>query len=117
MTEMEAGSHAGSRRRFWAVAACVYLTALDGYDVLAISFAAPGIAREWGIDRAALGAVLSMELFGMAAGSILLGGLADRWGRKPVILTCLALMTVGMFLTAISDSIMILSALDRKSVV
>ena len=63
-----------------AVAITVGLTALDGFDVLSISFASPGIAAEWGIDRAALGVVLSMELIGMALGSILLGGVA-RDGR------------------------------------
>jgi len=59
----------------------VGLTALDGFDVLSIAFAAPGIAAEWGIDRAALGVVLSMELMGMALGAIVLGGVADRIGR------------------------------------
>ena len=52
-----------------AVAVTIGLNALDGFDVLAISFASPGIAAEWGIDRAQLGIVLSMELFGMAVGS------------------------------------------------
>lgn len=55
-------------RQMVAIALCVLLNALDGFDVLAISFAAPGIAAEWQVDRAALGVVLSMELFGMAAG-------------------------------------------------
>ena len=49
-----------------AVSMCVFLNALDGFDVLSISFASPGIAAEWGIDRAALGVVLAMELVGMA---------------------------------------------------
>jgi len=74
------------------------LCALDGFDILSISFAAPGIAKEWGIDRAALGVVLSMELIGMALGSILIGGLADRIGRRRTLLGCLVLMTVGMFM-------------------
>jgi benzoate transport len=81
-----------------AVAITVGLTALDGFDVLSISFAAPGIAAEWGIDRAALGIVLSMELIGMALGSILLGGVADKVGRRPTMLGCLVLMTIGMFM-------------------
>ena len=37
-----------------AIAICILLTALDGFDVLSISFASPGIAEEWGINRAAL---------------------------------------------------------------
>lgn len=75
---------------------CVVLNALDGFDVLAISFASPGITSEWGISRAALGVVLSMELIGMAVGSILLGMLADRLGRRPTILWCLVVMASGM---------------------
>ena len=53
---------------------------------LAISFAAPGIARDWGVDRAALGVVLSMELIGMGIGSVLVGGLADQIGRRYTML-------------------------------
>jgi benzoate transport len=81
-----------------AVAVTIGLNALDGFDVLAISFASPGILREWGIDRAALGFVLSMELIGMGLGSILLGGVADRVGRRRTLLGCLVVMTSGMIL-------------------
>src|SRR4030095_17205882 len=80
------------------VAITIALNALDGFDVLSISFASPGIAQEWGIDRAALGIVLSMELIGMALGSVFLGGVADKIGRRPTILGCLVVMAVGMVL-------------------
>ena len=63
-----------------------------------ISFASPGIAQEWGIDRAALGIVLSMELIGMALGSVFLGGVADKIGRRPTILGCLVVMAFGMLM-------------------
>ena len=53
------------RFQIGAVAICVLLNALDGFDVLAISFASPGIAEEWGVERGVLGVVLSMELIGM----------------------------------------------------
>ena len=56
----------------------IALNALDGFDVLSISFASPGIAAEWKIDRAALGFVLSMELVGMALGSIFSAALPTR---------------------------------------
>src|ERR1700751_5390829 len=75
----------------------VGLNALDGFDVLSISFASPGIARDWGIDKATLGWVLSTELLGMALGSVLLGGVADKIGRRPTILGCLVAMAAGMF--------------------
>ena len=96
-------------RQLVAIALCVLLNALDGFDVLAISFAAPGIAAEWRVDRAALGVVLSMELFGMAAGSVLLGRVADRIGRRPVILACLAIMAAGMALAPLAGGIVALS--------
>ncbi len=81
-----------------AVAITIGLNGLDGFDVLAISFASPGIAAEWGINPAQLGFVLSMELIGMAIGSLALGPLADKIGRRPLMLGCLVLMAVGMFM-------------------
>lgn len=97
-------------RQLLAIAMCVLLNALDGFDVLSISFASPGIAAEWGIDRAALGVVLSMELVGMAAGSILLGQVADRIGRRPTVLCCLVVMTLGMLVTTQVNGIAALAA-------
>ncbi|MFK8018172.1 MAG: MFS transporter [Pseudomonadales bacterium] len=91
-----------------AVAICILLNALDGFDVLAISFASPGIAADWGINRAELGFVLAMELVGMAFGSISLGGMADKYGRRPTILLCLALMAAGMYGASLANSISVL---------
>ncbi|HEY6508208.1 MAG TPA: MFS transporter [Vicinamibacterales bacterium] len=85
-----------SQLQWVVVALTVALNALDGYDVLSISFASPGIATEWGINRAALGIVLSMELIGMAIGSVVLGNVADRIGRRPTVLGCLVVMAGGM---------------------
>ena len=87
------------------IAICICLNALDGFDVLSISFASPGIAAEWGINRAALGVVLAAELFGMAIGSIILGSVADSKGRRPVILGSLSVMTLGMYLAGFVGSI------------
>lgn len=93
------------------VAVCIALNALDGFDVLAISFAAPGIAKEWSVNKTMLGIVLSMELIGMAAGSVLLGNLADRIGRRPTILTCLCVMAAGMFAASHATGVEMLSAI------
>src|SRR5271154_1715887 len=86
-----------SAGQWLAVLVTVGLNALDGFDVLSISFASPGIAKDWGLNQATLGWVLSMELVGMALGSVLLGGVADKIGRRPTILGCLLAMSVGMF--------------------
>jgi len=92
-----------------AVVITIGLNALDGFDVLAISFASPGIAREWGIDRAALGFVLSMELIGMGVGSMLLGGVADKIGRRRTLLGCLVVMTLGMIMATRAQGVYDLS--------
>jgi len=96
-------------RQVLTVATATALNALDGFDVLSISFASPGIAHDWGITRAALGVVLSMELIGMGIGAFLLGNLADRIGRRPTILTCLVIMGSGMGLASIAGNVMMLS--------
>lgn len=85
-------------RQWVVIALMVALNALDGFDVLSSAFAAPGISREWGIPRDALGVVLSAELVGMGFGSVLLGGFADRSGRKPAMLLCLVVMAAGMYM-------------------
>src|SRR5262245_42412497 len=77
-----------------AVAVTVGLNALDGFDVLSIAFAGPGIKSSWAISQTQLGYVLSAELFGMALGSLFLGGVADKIGRRPTILGCLVLMLI-----------------------
>src|SRR6185503_18416246 len=88
-----------------AVALCILLNALDGFDVLAITFAAPGISKEWGLGSDALGIVISMGLVGMALGSVLLSSLADTLGRRPAIMLSLIAMTVGMLLSATASSV------------
>jgi benzoate transport len=92
-----------------AVAITIGLNALDGFDVLSIAFASPGITREWHVIPKALGFVLSMELIGMAIGSIVLGGVADKIGRRPTILGCLVVMTVGMFMATTATGVVDLS--------
>jgi benzoate transport len=92
-------------RQWIVVGLMVALNALDGFDVLSSAFAAPGISHEWHIDRGALGVVLSAELFGMGFGSILLGGLADRLGRKPAMLACLVVMALGMYMAHAAQAV------------
>jgi len=86
------------------VAITVMLNAMDGFDILSIAFASNGIAAEWKVTTAALGMVLSMELVGMAIGSVFLGGVADRIGRRPTLLGCLLTMAFGMFMATTSAS-------------
>ena len=88
-----------------AVVICLVINFLDGFDVLAIAFAAPEIANDWSISPSALGIIFSAGLAGMVAGALLLSPLADRIGRRPLILICLAIIGAGMLGSAISQSI------------
>ena len=88
-----------------AVLVTVGLNSLDGFDVLSISFASPGIAKDWHIDKGTLGWVLSIEQLGMALGSVVLGGVADKFGRRPTLLGCLIAMATGMYGAAHSPAV------------
>jgi benzoate transport len=94
-----------SAGQWLAVLVTVGLNAMDGFDVLSISFASPGIAKDWGLAKDTLGWLLSMELVGMGLGSVLLGGVADKLGRRPTILGCLVAMSVGMFGASVADGV------------
>ena len=96
--------------QWYVVAICIGILALDGYDVLSIAFAAPGMSAEWGISNATLGVVLSLELMGMALGSILMGTLADSRGRRPTLLLGLVILTVGMLIAGVAPNVFVLGA-------
>lgn len=66
---------------------CFAIVLLDGFDTAAIGFIAPSLLKEWGVEKSALGPVLSAALFGLAAGALSAGPLADRFGRKRVLVT------------------------------
>jgi len=88
-----------------AVAICIVLNALDGFDVLSISFASPGISQEFGLEGVGLGTVLAAELFGMAIGSVIFGRVADGVGRRPTMMACVVAMAGGMIAVYCASSI------------
>ena len=83
-----------------AIVTIIALSALDGFDVFAITFAAPALLAEWGIGKAQLGLALSAGLLGMALGSLLLSPLADSFGRRRLLFVALAIMVLGTAWTA-----------------
>ena len=64
------------------VTICIALITVEGYDMLAMSFAVSGIVAEFGLGPSQLGVLPSSGLFGMALGSALIAPLADRIGRR-----------------------------------
>lgn len=89
-----------------AVTICLVINMVDGFDVLAISFAAPEIAREWSLPPTELGILFSAGLAGMVLGALLIGPLADRFGRRAVILVCLCVISIGMLASAAAQNLM-----------
>jgi len=91
------------------IAVMFLLNALDGYDALAIAFAAPGIGRDWSVTAGELGIVISVGLIGTALGSLCVAPLGDRVGRRPMILASLLAMTGGMLIAALASDLIVLS--------
>ena len=87
-----------------AVALCVLLNVLDGFDVLVMAFTGRAVSAEWGLTATQLGLLLSAGLVGMGIGSLFVAPWADRLGRRPVTLACMVVITVGMLLSAASQS-------------
>ncbi|GAB2664383.1 MFS transporter [Nocardia goodfellowii] len=86
------------------VGLCVVLNMLDGYDVMALAFTAKSIGNEFGLSSAQTGVLLSAGLVGMAIGALVLAPLADKLGRRPLILSAVAMATAGMALSATAGS-------------
>ena len=80
----------------------VSINMVDGYDILALAQAAPALAKDWNLGPAQLGELLSFSLGGMAIGALGVSPIADTKGRRPAILSCLVLMSAGMFGAALS---------------
>jgi benzoate transport len=99
-----------SRAQVVAVLLVGALSALDGYDILAVSFAAPGIARAWQLGPAALGLVFSSGLAGMGLGALALAPFADSYGRRRLLFVTLALMALGMLASAFTTNVESLAA-------
>src|SRR3546814_13104343 len=72
-----------------AVALCCAMLAIDGYDLVAVTFAMPGIGAEWGTSKAMLGALFSIGIIGLAGVCLVLCPLADSTGRRPMALPSL----------------------------
>src|SRR5438128_7940618 len=93
----------GFQRLIFSLCFCVVL--LDGFDTAAIGYIAPSLITEWGVERAALGPVLSAALFGLAFGALSAGPLADRLGRKAVLIGSVLIFGVACLASAFSGSL------------
>jgi MFS transporter, AAHS family, 4-hydroxybenzoate transporter len=83
------------------IAICFGMALLEGFDSQAMGYAAPSVAREFGLGPGALSLVFSSGLLGMLVGSFLFGFLADRIGRRQVMIWCGLLIGVATLLIAV----------------
>lgn len=94
-----------SRAQTRAVALCLVMNLVDGFDLLMTSFVGPSIAKEWGLAPSQLGVLLSSGLAGMAFGALFLAPLADRIGRRKLTLAGLAVASLGMLAASFSPNL------------
>jgi AAHS family 4-hydroxybenzoate transporter-like MFS transporter len=90
---------------------CFAIVLTDGFDTAAIGFIAPSLAKEWGIARPALAPVLSAALFGLAGGALASGPIADRAGRKTVLVVAVLLYGIGCLASSFSSTLTELTVL------
>src|SRR6266404_3895158 len=90
---------------------CAAVLFLDGFDTQAIGYVAPALAKEWGLTKGALGPVFSAGLFGLMIGALLFGPLADRVGRKKIIILSTLAFGVGALVTAFVQDVNTLLAI------
>src|SRR6516225_12466242 len=83
---------------------CGLCLCMDGFDTQAIAYVAPTIIREWKIPNSSLGAVFSAAPFGVLIGSLLFSMIADKIGRRPVLIGVTLYYAILTLLTARAES-------------
>jgi AAHS family 4-hydroxybenzoate transporter-like MFS transporter len=86
-------------------ALCGLCLLIDGFDAQAMGYVAPSVIGEWHVSKAALGPVFSASLFGMLLGALGLSVLADRIGRRPVLIGATFFFALSMLATPFVSTI------------
>jgi AAHS family 4-hydroxybenzoate transporter-like MFS transporter len=86
-------------------ALCLLCLIMDGFDVQALGYVAPAIIQDWKIPNAALGPVFGAGNFGVLIGALVFSMLADKVGRRPVLIGATLFFSVMTLLTARATSV------------
>ena len=87
------------------VVLCFLIVAIDGFDTAAIGFLAPAIRAEWNLGPAQLAPLFGAGLAGLMAGAFVFGPLADKFGRKNILLACVIFFALASLASAWSTSL------------
>lgn len=85
---------------FWGA----LLMLFDGFDLTIYGAVVPTLMKEWGISAVQAGMYGSYALFGMMFGALIFGTLADKLGRKKIIMICVFIFSVFMLLAGLAPS-------------
>jgi AAHS family 4-hydroxybenzoate transporter-like MFS transporter len=94
-----------SRFQIFVAVLCALAVFMDGFDTQMVGYVLPAIAKSMQIAPSALWPVIVSGLVGLMAGALLFGIVADRVGRKWVIIACLVIFGVFMLLTPTASSV------------
>jgi len=90
----------------WMVLGISLVTAMfDGYDTQGIAYVAPVMAQDLHFDRSQLGPIFSAGLLGLTLGAVFFGVLADKFGRKQMIIWPMAIFGVFSLATPLGHSV------------
>ena len=98
-------------QQYAMVALCCLINVTEGYDIVSLAYAAPVIGREWGTPAELMGLVFSAAAIGVALGAFFLAPLADRFGRRAMMLAALIAITVSHAFSAVNHSVYALMGL------
>jgi AAHS family 4-hydroxybenzoate transporter-like MFS transporter len=80
----------------------------EGYDTYAVGYIGPTLVKIWGISNSALGTLYTVGVIASLIGSVILGALSDRVGRKQLLIGSLLLFGAATFLSALAPNLNIL---------